>query len=43
MDYEARQFVTQGGKAVKKGDIITLDGTTGEVCWCELVGIGVVG
>lgn len=31
VDYEARQFITQDGRAVKQGDIITLDGTTGEV------------
>lgn len=31
VDYEAKQFVTQDGKAIKQGDVITLDGTTGEV------------
>lgn len=31
VDYEAKQFVTQDGQAIKQGDVITLDGTTGEV------------
>ncbi|AJE04241.1 pyruvate, phosphate dikinase [Geobacter pickeringii] len=31
VDYAANQFVTAKGELVKKGDIITLDGSTGEV------------
>jgi len=31
VDYKAQQFVARGGVVIKKGDIITLDGATGEV------------
>ncbi len=31
VDYKAQQFVARGGVVIKKGDIITLDGSTGEV------------
>ena len=31
VDYAAGQFVANGGLVVKKGDVITLDGSTGEV------------
>ncbi|RNC72719.1 MAG: pyruvate, phosphate dikinase [Desulfuromonadales bacterium] len=31
VDYAAEQFVTAKGQTVKKGDVITLDGSTGEV------------
>lgn len=32
VDYEKRQFTTADGKRhVKQGDVITLDGSTGEV------------
>ncbi|PLX87959.1 MAG: pyruvate, phosphate dikinase [Desulfuromonas sp.] len=31
VDYQQEQFTTRGGQVVRKGDIITLDGTTGEV------------
>ncbi|WP_243370539.1 pyruvate, phosphate dikinase [Geotalea sp. SG265] len=31
VDYNAGQFVANGGVVVKKGDVITLDGSTGEV------------
>jgi pyruvate,orthophosphate dikinase len=31
VDYKAQQFVARGGVVIRKGDIITLDGTTGEV------------
>ena len=31
VDYKAQQFVDKNGEVVKKGDIITLDGSTGEV------------
>ncbi|MDT8419151.1 MAG: pyruvate, phosphate dikinase [Desulfuromonadales bacterium] len=31
VDYQQEQFTTRGGQVVRKGEIITLDGTTGEV------------
>ncbi|ABQ27824.1 pyruvate, phosphate dikinase [Geotalea uraniireducens] len=31
VDYAAGQFVANGGLVVKKGDVVTLDGSTGEV------------
>ncbi len=31
VDYNALQFTTAGGQTFKKGDVITLDGSTGEV------------
>jgi pyruvate,orthophosphate dikinase len=31
VDYAAQQFVTNSGEVFKKGDVITLDGSTGEV------------
>jgi pyruvate,orthophosphate dikinase len=31
VDYKTQQFVARGGVVIKKGDIITLDGATGEV------------
>ncbi len=31
VDYAAQQFTARGGLVVKKGDVITLDGSTGEV------------
>ena len=31
VDYQQDQFTTRSGQTVKKGDLITLDGTTGEV------------
>ncbi|GAB4184033.1 MAG: pyruvate, phosphate dikinase [Geothermobacteraceae bacterium] len=31
VDYQAQQFVTAGGVTIRKGDLITLDGSTGEV------------
>ncbi|HXV20481.1 MAG TPA: pyruvate, phosphate dikinase [Desulfuromonadales bacterium] len=31
VDYKSQQFVARGGVVVRKGDIITLDGSTGEV------------
>ncbi|APG27902.1 pyruvate, phosphate dikinase [Syntrophotalea acetylenivorans] len=31
VDYAAQQFVTNSGEVFKKGDIVTLDGSTGEV------------
>jgi len=36
VDYAANQFITASGEVVKKGDIITLDGTTGEVMLGEV-------
>ena len=31
VDYAAQQFVTNNGEVFKKGDVVTLDGSTGEV------------
>ncbi|HAD04815.1 MAG TPA: pyruvate, phosphate dikinase, partial [Desulfuromonas sp.] len=31
VDYKAQEFTARGGVVIKKGEIITLDGTTGEV------------
>ncbi len=31
VDYTKQQFATRGGVVIKKGDVITLDGSTGEV------------
>ena len=31
VDYRPRQFTAKDGTVIKKGDIITLDGSTGEV------------
>ncbi len=31
VDYAAQQFVTSSGEVFKKGDVVTLDGSTGEV------------
>ena len=31
VDYKAQQFVARGGELIRKGDVITLDGSTGEV------------
>ncbi|RKY17941.1 MAG: pyruvate, phosphate dikinase, partial [Planctomycetota bacterium] len=36
IDYEAEKFVTDGGVTVKKGDIISLDGSAGEVFLGEI-------
>lgn len=31
VDYEGKRFTTAEGDVIKQGDVITLDGTTGEV------------
>jgi pyruvate,orthophosphate dikinase len=36
VDYKSETFVARNGKLVKKGDIITLDGTSGEVMFGEV-------
>jgi pyruvate,orthophosphate dikinase len=36
VDYKTEQFVTKNGAVVKRGDIITLDGTSGEVMLGEV-------